>query len=93
METHAIRVAGRGLRLESGLTDHFDGPAGALPGCPLIGLLRDPSTRLETASHVHRCFARAKPTEINLLFQSEICLTTAYPHCGRYTPNRRPGDR
>lgn len=59
--------------------------------CPLLGLASDPRTRFRFAVTSHRCYAAAKPAPIELGHQGVLCLSAAYPECGRFRAAQAAG--
>ena len=59
--------------------------------CPLLGILGDPRTRFRFAVTSHRCYAAAKPAPIELGHQGMLCLSAAYPECGRFRAAQAAG--
>lgn len=59
--------------------------------CPLLGLLGDSRTRFTFAVASHRCYAGARPAAIELGHQGALCLSAAYPECGRFRAAQAAG--
>jgi hypothetical protein len=59
--------------------------------CPLLGLAGDPRTRFTFAVASHRCYAGARPAPIELGHQGALCLSAAYPECGRFRAAQAAG--
>ncbi len=59
--------------------------------CPLLGLVGDRRTQFTFAVASHRCYAGARPAPIELGHQGALCLSAAYPECGRFRAAQAAG--
>jgi len=47
-------------------------------GCPYLGILADPQTRIEHADELNYCFCKKKPQAVSLSYQQEYCISNNY---------------
>ena len=52
--------------------------------CPLLGLAGDRSTHFEFPVRTHRCWAAARPMEVEMSFQTVICIGPDFRDCVRH---------
>jgi hypothetical protein len=53
-------------------------------GCPYLGILADPETRVEHADMLNHCFRVAKTLAVDLAYQEEFCVSDNFTNCEVY---------
>ena len=53
-------------------------------GCPYLGLLVDPETRVGSADILNHCFCKHPPRSVDLAYQDEFCLSDKFTSCEIY---------
>jgi len=53
-------------------------------GCPYLGILADPQTRIEHADELNHCFCKKKPQSVSLSHQEDYCIGDNFNQCKIY---------
>jgi len=53
-------------------------------GCPYLGILADPETRVEHADMLNHCFRVEKTLAVDLAYQEEFCVSDNFTNCEVY---------
>ena len=58
--------------------------------CRFLGMAHDSMTRYEFPHRAHRCWATNHPQEVDLQFQSAICVRPEFRDCVRHRQREKP---